>query len=211
MKDEATTDATLGSFARRRALSTLMGLVEGMVCDGQLLDAEVAYLRQWLADHGDIASRWPGNIVAARIDQVLADGLIAPDERSELLRMLQALAGEQADDPTLRQSVVTGVFNESPRVFFEDRTFVLTGEFVFGPRSVCQRAIEMRGGRVVGSVSRRVDWVVVGAFGSQVWAGGSFGGKIQTAMEFRAQYGGPGLVREADWADALCAARLVVA
>lgn len=211
MKDEAATDAVLSSMARRRALGTLMGLVEGVVCDDQLLDAEVAYLRQWLADHGDIASRWPGNIVAARIDQVLADGLITPDERNELLNLLQALAGEQADDPALRQSVVAGVFNESPQVVFEDRTFVLTGEFVFGPRSVCQRAIEIRGGRVVNAVSRRVDWVVVGAFGSQVWAGGSFGGKIQTAMELKAQHGGPGLVREADWADALCAARVAVA
>lgn len=211
MQDEAKTEAVLSAMARRRALGTLMGLVEGVVCDDQLLDAEVAYLRRWLQDHEEIAARWPGNVVAARIDQVLADGVIVSEERAELLQLLQALAGEQSDEPALRQSVVARVFDDKPALAFDGRTFVLTGAFVFGPRSICQRAIELRGGRVVESISRRVDWVVVGAFGSPVWAGGSFGGKIQTAMDLRASYGGPGLVQESDWATALCQARVAVA
>lgn len=54
-------------------------------------------------------------------------------------------------------------FSASERLFFEGKTFVLTGRFSGGAREVLEKAIEARGGRITAQVSKNTHYLVVGA------------------------------------------------
>lgn len=80
-----------------------------------------------------------------------------------------------------------------------NRTLCLTGEFFFGSRRQCSDVSEACGARVAKSVSGRVDYLVLGAVGSEHWVTTSFGRKIEKAMNLRAEHGRPMLVLEDVW------------
>ena len=65
--------------------------------------------------------------------------------------------------------------------------FCLTGDFSHGSKSEIKEIIESHGGRCVGSVSGKTDYVIVGTYGSEQWACGNYGSKIKKAMELQAK------------------------
>jgi NAD-dependent DNA ligase len=78
-------------------------------------------------------------------------------------------------------------FDEVGLIRFDKARFCLTGNFVYGPKSVCQTAIERRGGKVMPSVSDEAQFLVVGALGVDEWRDGGLGAEIEAAMRLRAQ------------------------
>ncbi len=96
----------------------------------------------------------------------------------------------------------TPVFNDPPpAVTVEGHVFVFTGEFDFGTRKRCHEAVLKRGGLVPDTedVSDVVDYLVVGARGSQRWKSGHYGGKIEAAVVERSIHGKPAILREEQW------------
>jgi hypothetical protein len=59
---------------------------------------------------------------------------------------------------------------------------VFTGKFAFGPRRVCEAAVEALGGRAGSSVTRVTNYLVIGTFGSRDWIHTSHGRKIEQAV-----------------------------
>jgi hypothetical protein len=59
----------------RRSLGALIGIVQGLLCDGNISDQEIQYLKEWLADNDAISYRWPGDIICASVQSALADGV----------------------------------------------------------------------------------------------------------------------------------------
>lgn len=66
-----------------------------------------------------------------------------------------------------------------------DKVFCLTGDFRFGTKTDVELFILARGGRIVSQVTRQVDYLIVGALGSPLWAYGSYGTKVKRAFECR--------------------------
>ena len=71
-----------------KSVQTLMGIVTGLIADEQLSDKEIFFLRTWLSENVDVASAWPGSVIWARLDRVLADGVVEEVERAELVDLL---------------------------------------------------------------------------------------------------------------------------
>jgi hypothetical protein len=92
-----------------------------------------------------------------------------------------------------------------PDVSFVKRTFMFTGKFIFGTRKECQNAVLSRGGSAPDhkSVSHLIDFLVIGAEGSNAWRRGTYGNKIEGAVLARREYGSPAIVSEQHWATAL--------
>ena len=92
-----------------------------------------------------------------------------------------------------------------PKVFFEDKTFLFTGNFHFGSRKDCQKAVALRGGIPSDQkdVSRAIDYLVVGSEGNKTWSKGSYGNKIEAAILARREHGKPAIISEEHWATAL--------
>lgn len=171
----------------QQSCAGLIGLAHGILADGQLQDSEVTYLHNWLVANESMALSWPGSAILQRIRAAVADGRIDPAERAHLQQTLEKLVGGTLEEAAASAAVCQLAIDEVQAVELADRIFVLTGEFAYGPKANCIRAINQRGGEVVANVSKRTHYVVVGGLGSDEWKHGSFGTKIERAMELKQQ------------------------
>lgn len=186
----------------KRSLGALVGIAQGLLCDGQLTDSEIRFLDAWLTENDAIANAWPGDVVHARVKAALADGVITEAEREHLLDTLTQLIGGSLDELAASTHVTGLALDSVDRVDFESAWFCLTGDFVYAPREKCILAIEQRGG-VVGGVTKKLRYLVVGGLGSPEWKHGSFGTKIEKAMQYK-RSGLPILIIHEDiWASSL--------
>jgi NAD-dependent DNA ligase len=187
----------------KQSAGQLIGIATGLIADGVLTDAEIAYLHHWLTVHDEVAFEWPGNILCARVKAALADGVITESERAYLLATLRDLVGEQPDTVEAATHVTELAFDEVQTIRFAGSVFCLTGNFVYAPKSDCEIAIVRRDGIIKHSVSKKLHYLVVGSLGSQEWKHGSFGTKIERAMELKQEGASILIVREDVWATAL--------
>jgi NAD-dependent DNA ligase len=203
--DDSSASRPIDPASIRAALENLLGIVDGIVCDNQLTDAEVRYLATWLEANKHMTSSFPANIVSRRVGEVLSDGLITDEEKSRLLTDLKTIAstGLTESVPALPPHIAAA-FARAPVVEIPNKLFVLTGEFVFGSRPTCERAIMKRGGSVGSNVSGRTNYVVVGGMSTQAWIEQNYPHEIRQALDL-AKSGSVqiAVIRETDWAAAL--------
>lgn len=185
-----------------RSLAALLGIAQGMLADGILTDAEIHFLDEWLTNNSAIATTWPGDLIHRRIRDVLEDGIVTPEERSHLVETLQKLIGGTLEELADLAHVTELIFDEVREIQVDGSVFCLTGNFVYAPREVCIRETIERGGIVKPNVSKKIDFVVVGGMGSPEWKHGSFGTKIQKAMELK-QKASIAIIHEDKWAKCL--------
>lgn len=186
-----------------RSLGALLGIAQGLLCDGHLNDQELRFLRDWLTQNDAIAATWPGDVVHARVRDVLADGVVTQEERAYLMETLQQLIGGALEELADATHVTELALDRTATITIQNFTFCLTGDFVFAPRSHCESVIKKLGGIVSSSVNKKLNYLVVGGLGSKEWKHGSFGTKIEKAIEYK-RSGLPILiVHEDQWASVL--------
>jgi NAD-dependent DNA ligase len=185
-----------------RSLAALLGIAQGMLADGVLTDAEIRFLDEWLTNNSAIATAWPGDLIHQRVRDVLADGIVTPEERDHLVDTLQKLVGGRLEELANLTHVTELIFDEVPEIEFDGSVFCLTGNFVYAPRNVCIKETVDRGGIVKSNVSKKLNYLVVGGLGSPEWKNGSFGTKIHKAMELK-QKAQIAIVHEDKWAQSL--------
>ena len=176
-----------------KSLNSLMGIVSGLVSDGELNEKEILFLKTWCDEHRLIAREYPANIIFRRVHEVLLDGVISIDEREFLLRELTILSGSHFAETGSAQS-------ELIDALFDSNEFVFTGKFMFGTREACELATLKRGATVKNDITQKTNYLVIGSRASPEWIAENFGRKIQKAAEM-ANSGDfeISIVREVDW------------
>lgn len=113
---------------------------------------------------------------------------ISCDRQERLREMIAEMMreGSPFDDPV-------------PAIGFDATSFAFTGKFSSGTRSECQEAVKTFGAIGQASVNRSTDYLIIGSEGSDNWAEGSHGRKIEKAMMLRMETGSPAIVSESDW------------
>lgn len=169
------------------AMNRLIGMVHGVTADRCLSDREIQRFKIWISEAADgaLTHRWPSSVILARIAEILADGLITGEERADLLDMLDSLTGGGFDFGAAGGMATTLPVTPVDRVDFHGRAFCLTGRFIYGTRSRCEAAVIKHGGKVVPSITRRLDYLVIGGLASRDWAQTSYGRKIEKAVAAR--------------------------
>lgn len=172
----------------RKSCESLLGICAGILADGQINENEVRFLAHWLKDNPDIADVWPGEIVAKRVREVLSDNIVTPEELDYLKNTLTELIGGTLQD----SGAVSGLSTRLPLnddradpILFDNTAFCFTGNFIFGTRSACERAIEQRGAMAFNNVTTNLEYLVVGTMVSAEWANTSHGRKIEKAIEYQ--------------------------
>lgn len=186
-----------------RSLGGLLGIATGLLADEQLADVEIQFLNDWLKANDAVVSTWPGDVIYNRVKEVLADGVITEDERAHLVETLRQLVGGTLSQLAESTHVTQLLPCETPTITFAGSSFCLTGDFVFAPKAKCEEQIEKRGGEVKSSISKKLTYLVVGGLGSKEWKHGSFGTKIEKAMELKKAGAPICIVHEDHWAKAL--------
>ncbi|HEY4341604.1 MAG TPA: BRCT domain-containing protein [Steroidobacteraceae bacterium] len=186
-----------------RNMDELIGMCRMVLADSAVDDHEARFLLDWIEKNYLAASEWPGNILYPRLAAAMADGHLDPEEEAELLQVLAKVAG---GPPAAAGPAVSGAVpydDPPPTIAFPSNCFVLTGQFVYGPRTKITAVIESRGGHVASAVSKKCNYLVVGTFGSDEWLHSTHGTKIIKAIELK-QDGTPiRILTERHWTDQL--------
>jgi NAD-dependent DNA ligase len=187
-----------------QSFASLVGIAQGIICDADISDGEIRFLNDWLTKNEAIAAQWPGDVIHARVKAILADGIITQEERQHLTQTLEQLIGGSLERLAESPHVTKLALDEGVQeIRFPESVFCLTGDFVYAPRSTCETAIKDRGGIVSGSVTKKLTYLVIGGMGSPEWKHGSFGTKIEKAMQYKRD-GIPIIVVHEDiWASSL--------
>jgi NAD-dependent DNA ligase len=181
-----------------------MGIVDGITCDGNLSTEEINYLSRWLDEHSYVTQEYPANVIVRKIREALLDKVVTEDEKVHLLNCLQTFSSNPDILNDQIPAHISRLFDDDPSVYFDGKFFVLTGDFIFGPRASCERAILQRGGIVRDSLSGKTDYLILGSRSSPGWLEENWGRKLQRAAELiDSGESELAVIREADWVLAL--------
>jgi NAD-dependent DNA ligase len=187
-----------------RQVAELLGLVKGMICDGILSDAEAVALAQWLRANSAVAAKYPGSVIAARLQQAFADGILEEAERHDLEELLREVSGETEDQSgDLNRSTRLPIDHPTPSVFFDGREFCFTGKFAYGSRKRCEGEVSARGGRCAERVTGKTHYLVIGLIGSPAWVQSTHGTKIEHAVALRERGSSLAILSEEQWLEAI--------
>ena len=183
-----------------RQIDTLIGLSKGLTADGVISQGEAEFLLSWLIQNR-AASQNPiiGNLLS-KVSTILADGILDADEASDLLQTLRGITGEQSEIGELAKPTTLPVNHPLKPITFPARSFLFTGTFAYGTRRQCHEAVESLGGIIANSVTKSLNYLVIGSYVTDSWAHETFGRKIQKAVEYQIQGVPLIIVTEEHWA-----------
>lgn len=171
----------------------ICGIVQGMLSDKILSDAEIQSLKDWLNANDFLKGSYPFDEIFSIVTSILADKKVTEEERniltafiSNLIEFKDSYNLMEPDFEKLRQEYsVGGICAICPDVEIEGKGFCITGGSYRCSRDEFKELIESRGGLFKTGVSRKTDYLVVGNAGNPCWAYACYGRKIEKAIELR--------------------------
>lgn len=187
-----------------RSASELIGLVKGIMADDDLSEEEFRLLVNWFNANPDASESWPGNTILAMLEDIVADGVVDPEEVLDLENLLRKVIGGGGGVLAAQNApTMLPLSDPPPALTFTGQVYVFTGLFAFGPRKACEEAVMEAGGRPERDVTMRTNVVVIGTLASRDWYHTSYGRKIEKAVEYRDRGLPIVIVSEDHWAEAL--------
>lgn len=190
------------------SIQRLHGILGGIIADAKIEERELQGLREWLDQHAHIRTCWPYDEVDALVTSVMADGKIDDDEHRLLLQFFTEFVSIE-DDKTVTNPLinidqtVSGICSCCPEIEFPEKTYCFTGAFSRYTRNDVSRMAKSLGAKVLGNVSKKVDYLVIGSEGNPCWAYACYGRKVEYAVNLRKGGHHILLVHENDFLDAL--------
>jgi len=188
-----------GERISSRQIDELIGLARGLAADNKINQDEIEFLQKWLAANAEISSHPVLRTLYRRIDEILADGVADEEEKQELLDTLNAFSRRDFELGEVLKSTTLPLDNPMPPLTIRGQLYCFTGTFVYGDRKTCERAITERGG-FTGSLTRKTEVLVIGAYATDSWKHSSFGNKIMKACDHRDEGLPIAIVSEEHWA-----------
>lgn len=183
-----------------RQLDELLGICRGVVMDGHVSQNEAELLMLWMANNRQCLDTWPGSVLYTRISAMLRDGTLDQEEQRDLLELLRRTTGGLPSELGEGNAATDLPLDDPfPRIDFPGRAFCLTGTFHSGPRHLIKQVIENKGGTVLDSVTKKLDFLVIGSLCTASWKHSAFGTKILKAVDIRASGGKLAIVSEEHW------------
>ncbi|WP_159948328.1 BRCT domain-containing protein [Rhizobium sp. 18065] len=187
-----------GDRIASRQIDELIGLARGLIADGIVNKQEVEFLQKWLVANGSVTDEPLIRTLYQRVTEILADGSVDQQEMTELLDTLGRFADRDFELGETLKSSSLPVCSPAPDLAFPGKTYCFTGTFNFGQRKHCEAAMLERGA-IVGGLSKKTNFLVIGLYATESWKHSSFGNKILQACEWRDQGHPMSIVSEEHW------------
>ena len=209
-----TTDTTLITAFRNEAVTDrqideLIGIIKGVLADGMVSQGEVEFLISWMEVNRRAANLWPAKVLYPRLLAVMADGKLDLEEESEILELLTKTVGGNTALQHGNASDSTRLPFTEPAlpIQFAGQLFCFTGKFNSGLRTWCEQQVTDRGGIASGTITKKLNYLVIGDIGNDNWLHSTHGRKIEKAIEYNAAGGNIFIVGEEHWHGHLWAAK----
>lgn len=191
-------------------LQQLHGVFHGILADGKVNEVEVGSLRSWMEQHEFLSSYYPFDEVYSLLTYILSDGVVDEDEKLMLKTFLLQFVDlrDQRTKSNLFNELndlysFNGICAVDPEVTIQDRKFCITGESSRTSRKEITKIITDQGGVTVKTVSKQINYVLVGDGGNPCWAYSCYGRKIEKAMNLRKEGAPIVILHENDFWDFL--------
>lgn len=182
-----------------RQVNELIGLAKGIAADGAIHQSEVEFLQTWLAANLAVSGQPLIRTLYDRVTDILSDGVVDDDEKSDLLQTLQAFIAPKTELGEALKATTLPLCDPFPTVSVEGAAFCFTGTFVYGNRRACEAAVIAKGG-LAGTLTRDTRYLVIGTYVTDSWKHSSFGNKILKAVDMRTKRVPIAIVSEDHWA-----------
>ncbi len=167
-----------------RQIDTLIGLSKGIIANGKVDQAEAEFLQTWLVQNEEAQNPIILNLLD-KVEYMLNDNLLDKDESDDLFKTLHLISGEKTELGEVAKTSSLPICSPTPKIHFTQKNFLFTGTCVYGTRKECQSSIEKLGGINAKSVTKTLDYLVLGTYVTDSWIHENFGRKIEKAMEYR--------------------------
>lgn len=183
-----------------RSVDELLGHCRSLAAKDCLEQPDVLSLQKWLSRQRHITGV-PFLAEVANTVRGLSTRRPSQEDLDRLHDLICKLVG--GADPAKSLPSSMPLDEPAPFVTFEGKKFCFTGTFDFGERELCTRETILRGASVVPSLTKKTDYLVVGANVTETWKHSSFGNKIMVATKWRHAGCPIAIISESHWRDAL--------
>ena len=143
--------------------------------------------------HTFLAGTYPFDEVYSLLSSVLADQVVTEDERNTLksffYTFIDTKESYNVNEPDVKalqeQYTIGGICAVSPAVTIAGKTFCFTGTSARAKRKEIAAIIEEAGGIYQDTITKAVDYLIVGAEGNPCWAFSCYGRKVEKAIQLR--------------------------
>lgn len=189
-------------------MQRLHAMLAGIVADREITERELRGLSDWLLDHDHLKTCWPYEEVENVVSAVLRDGRIDAEEHKLLQNFFSEFVAISDNrtivNPQLAQAqTIVGLCAMCPEMIFEGKKFGFTGSSSKYTRDQFGEIVKRLGGSVAGSVSKKLDYLIIGADGNPCWAYACYGRKVEMAVTLRKEGARILLIHENDFHDAV--------
>ncbi|HAD47184.1 MAG TPA: NAD-dependent DNA ligase [Alcanivorax sp.] len=185
-----------------RQIDTLIGLSQGILADGRVNQSEAEFLLNWLVRNRQATTNPIIINLLEKVEVMLEDDILDQEESEELADILRLISGEPSELGELTKTTGLPLDDPLPELTFPGQQFLFTGTCAFGTRKQCQQAIESLGGLNAKSVTKTLNYLVLGTYVTDSWAHENFGRKIEKAMQYRDSGVPLAIISEEHWANA---------
>ena len=154
-----------------KSLYQFMAILEGIASDEIISDSEIKELKNWMSDCVQFQNAYPFNQILNKLERALSKQEISSVLETELLELIKNFFKPDLD--------------QCEFVALQDKVFCLTGNFNFGKRGELEKLIVLKQGIVSQSITKKVDYLVLGDKGSAGYKYGKYGSKINKALTMR--------------------------
>jgi hypothetical protein len=95
MNDQDAYRRFMGKAEFEKTFNTLIGLMEGIVIDAQINDAELGFLQTWLDDQRTRAHKHPFNEIVPVLDQTMVDGVLSSGGKEDILWLCKRMTASE--------------------------------------------------------------------------------------------------------------------
>ena len=184
-----------------RQVDTLVGISKGIIADDSVNQQEAEYLYNWLIQNRQTSDNPIILNLLNRVELMLSDGILDSEESSELAGILRSISGDKSEIGELAKTSSLPVNDPLPNLELSERSFLFTGTCAYGTRKECQEAVVSHGGINAKSVTKSLDYLILGTYVTDSWAHENLGRKIEKAISYRDSGVPLIIVTEEHWAN----------
>lgn len=189
------------------AIQNLHGLCYGIIANNRVTDVEINQLMAWLEDHSILRGTYPFDEIYSLVYSITEDGVITEDERNTLKAFFSEFI-DTRDSYNLNENElaelrdhysIQGICAVHPEIKVPEHVFCFTGASDRATRNDIAEIVSAHGGIFKNTITRKTNYLIVGAEGNPCWAFSCYGRKIEKAMELRKGGGSIAIINEHDF------------
>jgi hypothetical protein len=196
------------------SIQVLQGILHGILADDHITMTEATELQRWVDEHDHLKGTYPYDELDSILLAVLADRIIDENEQEMLRRFFEDFIqysfakrirkeAERVKAGLTKKKTLPAICAACPEITFNSKSFTFTGSSMKIKRDDLAKEVERLGGVFIPKLTKKTDFLVVGAGGNPCYAFACYGRKVEKAVELRKEGHLIKIVHESDFWDAV--------